>query len=349
MTPAEQRLLLNEIKKQIALLQTKLRTLGDSEQEELNSLKQLLQTLVESKKEEERQREREQATPYQTFFRAMDELVEQRNNIFVQRLPHLIANFCTSVGVTFACHKTKNFPSFESSIKNLNPAQAQQLINGLRNQILSQYEEGTPKYNDINALILKIGEILRTKGTDPTIQTLFTQTDLDHPLAETPDFYNFFTDSLEGFIVLEKKIKKLGENPEAIVTALPQIISESLKTYNDFPAVLTLKTSPSFRKCIKNLSPIQTQSLIINLTSIAIETTSDPNHEKIKSTIPTLLNDVCTILRKHSTNKEIKAIVEETKETNNSRNEEDFRQAFMARLWHSLRHIWPNDSYEQSA
>jgi hypothetical protein len=349
MTPAEQRLLLNEIEKQIALLQNKLRKLGDSEQEELNSLKQLLQTLVESKKEEERQREREQATPYQTFFRAMDELVEQRNNIFVQRLPHLIANFCTSVGVTFACHRTKNFPSFESSIEPLNPAQAHKLIQGIKHHLLEKYQEGTPEHNNINALILKIGEVLRTKGTDSTIQTLFTQTDLDHPLAETPDFYNFFTDSLEGFIVLEKKIKELGKTPEAIVTALPQIISESLKTYNDFPAVLTLKTSPSFRKCIKNLSPIQTQSLIINLANIAIETTSDPNYEKIKSTIPTLLNDVCTILRKHSTNNEIKTIVEETKETNNSRNEEDFRQAFIEKLWISLQHVRSNNSSEQSA
>jgi sulfatase maturation enzyme AslB (radical SAM superfamily) len=95
MTPVEQRLLFKEIEKQIALLQTRLRTLGDSEQKELKSLKQLLQTLVESKKEEEKQRK--QATPYQTFCRAMDELVEQRNNnIFVQKLPHLIANFCTS-------------------------------------------------------------------------------------------------------------------------------------------------------------------------------------------------------------------------------------------------------------
>jgi hypothetical protein len=348
MTPAEQRLLLNEIEKQIALLQTRLRTLGDSEQEELNSLKQLLQTLVKSKKEEERQRERAQATPYQTFVREMNELAEKTNDVFVTELPPLINNFCHYAGVTFACHRTKKFPSFESSIKNLNPAQAQQLINSLRNQILSQYEEGTPEHNDINALILKIGEILRTKGTDPTIQTLFTQTALDHLLAGTPDFYNFFTDNLEGFIVLEKKIKKLGKTPEAIVTALPQIISKSLKTYNNFPAVLTLKTSPSFRKCIKNLSPIQTQSLIINLANIAIEATSDPNYEKIKSTIPTLLNDVCTILRKHSTNNEIKTIVEETEERN-SHNEAAFRQAFMARLWHSLRHIWPNDSYEQSA
>jgi septal ring factor EnvC (AmiA/AmiB activator) len=59
MTPAEQRLLLNEIEKQIALLQTRLRTLGDSEQEELNSLKKLIQTLIKNEREKERKRERE--------------------------------------------------------------------------------------------------------------------------------------------------------------------------------------------------------------------------------------------------------------------------------------------------
>ena len=277
----------------------------------------------------------------------MDELVDEPNDVFVTKLPPLINNFCHYVGVTIACHRTKNFPSFESAIKNLNPAQAQQLINGLRNQILSEYKEGTPEHNDINALILKIGEILRTKGTDPTIQTLFTQTAVDHKEA-TPNFYNFFMDNLEGFIVLEKKIKKLERIPETIVTKLPLIISESLKTDNDFPAVLTLKTSPSFHKCIKNLNPIQTQSLIINLANIAIETTSDPNHEKIKGTIETLLTDVCNVLRKHSTNNEIKAIVEETEGTN-SRNEDAFRQAFITRLWSSLQHLWSNNGYEQSA
>jgi hypothetical protein len=344
---AEERSLFNEILKTIACIQATLQELGGS-QEALNSLKKLIQTLIQNEKEKERTRKREQATPYQIFFYAMDELVEKPNDVFVTELPRLIADFCHHAGVTIACYRTKNFPSFESAIKNLNPAQAQQLINGLRNQILSEYEEGTLEHNDINALILKIGEILRTKGTDPTMQTLFTQTGLDSQLEPTPDFYKFFMDNLEGFLVLQKKINILVKHPETIVTKLPLIISESLKTYNDFPAVLTLKTSPSFHKCIKNLNPIQTQSLIINLANIAIETTSDPNHEKIKGTIETLLTDVCNVLREHSTNNEIKAIVEETEETN-SRNEDAFRQAFITRLWSSLQHLWSNNGYEQSA
>ncbi len=117
--------------------------------------------------------------PYRIFFDQIRETAQKGNNTFVKKFPNLIKNFCHYVGVTFACHTAKNLISFESCVQNLNPAQAQQLINDLRNQILSEYEEGKPEHNDINALILKIGEILRTKGTDPTIQTLFTQTGLD--------------------------------------------------------------------------------------------------------------------------------------------------------------------------
>jgi hypothetical protein len=145
---AEELLLFNEILKKIALIQATLQKLGGS-QEELNSLKELIQTLIKNEREKERKREREQGTPYQIFFYAMDELVEKPNDVFVTELPPLIKNFCHHVGVTIACYRTKNFPSFESAITNLNPAQAQQLINGLRNQILSEYKEGTPEHNDI--------------------------------------------------------------------------------------------------------------------------------------------------------------------------------------------------------
>ena len=55
---AEERLLFNEILKTIALIQATLQELGGS-QEELNSLKELIQTLIKNEREKERKRERE--------------------------------------------------------------------------------------------------------------------------------------------------------------------------------------------------------------------------------------------------------------------------------------------------
>jgi hypothetical protein len=296
MTPVEQRLLLNKIEKQIALLQNKLRTLGDSEQEELNSLKKLIQTLIKNEREKERKREREQGTPYQIFFYAMDELVEKPNDVFVTELPPLIKNFCHHAGVTIACYRTKNFPSFESAIKNLNPAQAQQLINGLRNQILSEYEESTPEHNDINALILKIGEILRTKGTNPTMQAL-------------PD----------KFFVLEEIIRALAEtteqDPQTVVTELPGIITSFLNSDGGLSAVSQLKIIPSFKQCVAPLDPVGIRRLLIELEILQNFNPLNPDSNAIPEAMRSLCKDIIWTLKECATNEATQTLIQQTQNT----------------------------------
>jgi hypothetical protein len=127
-------------------------------------------------------------------------------------------------------------------------------------------------------------------------------------------------DNFDEFIVLKEIIRALAktaeQDPQTVVTALPEIITEFLlKSSEGLSAVSQLKTIPSFKQCIAPLDPMGIGRLLIELEILQNFNPLNPDSNAIPETMRSLRKDIIWTLKKCATNDATQTLIQQTQNT----------------------------------
>ena len=126
-------------------------------------------------------------------------------------------------------------------------------------------------------------------------------------------------DNLDEFLVLEEIIGALAEtekqDPQIVVTALPEIITGFLNSDGGLSAVSQLKTIPSFKQCIAPLDPVGIRRLLMELEILQDLNSLNPDSNAIPEAMRSLHKDIIWTLKEYATNYATQALIQQTQNT----------------------------------
>ena len=125
--------------------------------------------------------------------------------------------------------------------------------------------------------------------------------------------------TIDKFFVLEEIIRALAETteqaPQTVVTALPEIITDSLNSDGGLSSVSQLKTIPLFKQCIAPLDPVGIRKLLIELEILQNLNNLNPDPNAIPEAMRSLRKDIIWTLKECATNEATQTLIRQTQNT----------------------------------
>jgi hypothetical protein len=126
-------------------------------------------------------------------------------------------------------------------------------------------------------------------------------------------------ENLDEFLVLKEIIRALAktaeQDPQTVVTALPEIITGFLKSSKGLSAISKLKKNPSFKQCIAPLDPMGIRRLLMELEILQNFNPLNPDSNAIPEAMRSLHKDIIWTLKECATNEATRALIQQTQNT----------------------------------